>query len=221
MPNSPVPGNAEPLRLTRRTLFAGSASLAATTLAPAAPLALPTQAERELTALGLKFEQALAAHVAAQSHFNACEARSLAECPDPPAALTAAGPLAQGLDSRWSYWRSRDLRRLLRDPEHEADWPAAQGALRIALAYEARERRFARRIGLRTAERAYHDATHVVEELSCDILRVDARSSAELAVQARAVKAWGKPEWWSEEESHADPYERFAARVIDRVIAAV
>ena len=55
-----------------------------TALAPAAPLAQPTQAESELTALGARFEQALAAHEAAQSHFNACEARFLAECPDPP-----------------------------------------------------------------------------------------------------------------------------------------
>jgi hypothetical protein len=204
------------LRLTRRSLFAGSASLAATTLAPTAPLAQPTQAECELTALGLQFEQALAAHEAAQAHFNACETRFLAECPDPPAALTAAGPLAQWLDDGWSYWRSRDLRAFLRDPEHESDWPAAQGALRIALAYEARERRFARRIGLRAAERGYHDAIHAVDELSRDILRVDAHSSAGLAVQARAVKAWGKPEWWSGEESHADPCERFAARMIDR-----
>jgi hypothetical protein len=92
--------------------------------------------------------------------------------------------------------------------------------LRLALAYEARERRFARRIGLRAAERAHHAAIEAVEELSHGILRLDARSSAGLAVQARAVKAWGKPEWWSEEESHADACERFAACVIDRVIAA-
>lgn len=220
MPNSPVSPKDTPLRLTRRTLFAGSASLAATTLAPAAPLAKPTQAELELTALGARFEQALAAHEAAQNHFNACEARFLAECPDPPAALTTVGPLAQWLDDGWSYWRSRDLRRFLRDSEYEAQWREAERALRIALAYEARERRFARRIGLRAAERAYHQAIETMEELSRDILRVGARSPAGLAVQARAVKAWGKPEWWSDEESHADCCERFAARVIDRVIAA-
>jgi hypothetical protein len=39
-------------------------------------------------------------------------------------------------------------------------------------------------------------------------------------VQARTVKAWGKPEWWSMDENHADACERFAARMIDRVIAA-
>jgi multidrug efflux pump subunit AcrA (membrane-fusion protein) len=210
-----------PLRLTRRTLFAGSASLAATTLVPAAPLAQPTHDDAKLTALGARFEQALAAQQAAQDHFNACENRFLAECPDPPQALTPAGPLGRWLKHDWMYWTARDLRAFLRNPERESDWPAAQDVLRAALAYEARERRFARRIGLRAAERAHRDAIHAVEELSHDILDAEAGSSAGLAVQARAVKAWGKPEWWSEDESHADPYERFAARVIGHAIAAV
>src|SRR3954447_1131309 len=211
MPTSPVPAKDTPVRLTRRTLFAGSASLAATTLAPAAPLAQPTQVDREHTALGAKFEQALGLHEAAQRHFNACETRFLAECPDPPAALTSAGPLGDWLKHDWMYWTARDLRAFLRDDEHEADWPVAQSALRVALAYEARERRFARRIGLRASERAYHAAIEAAEDLSHDILSADARSPAGLAVQARAVKAWGKPEWWSREESHADSCERFAA----------
>jgi hypothetical protein len=220
MPNSPVPAKDTPLRLTRRTLFSGSASLAATALVPAAPMVQPTQADTELTALGARFEQALAAHEAAQRDFNACEARFLAECPDPPAALTSEGPLAQWLDYEGSYWCSRELRAFLRDPDHQAEWPEAESALRLALAYEARERRFARRIGLRAAERAYHAATHAVEEVSQEILGCEARSSAGLAVQARAVKAWGKPEWWSADEGHADCCERFAARMIDRVMAA-
>ena|ERR1700752_4094169 len=134
--------------------------------------------------------------------------------------LTPAGPLGRWLKHDWMYWTARDLRAFVRNPERKSDWPLAHDALRAALAYEARERRFARRIGLRAAERAHRAAIGAMEELSHDILRVDARSSAELAVQARAVKAWGKPEWWSEDESHADPCERFAARVIDRVIAA-
>jgi hypothetical protein len=225
MPNSPIPANDAPLRLTRRTLFAGSAGLAATVLAPAIaqPIpasAQPTQADTELTALGARFEQALAAHGTAQNHFNACEARFLAECPDLPEALTHAGPLARWLERDWSYWTAHDLRAFLRDPDCRSDWPAAQSVLRIALAYEARERRFARRIGLRAAKRVHEAATTAAENLAGKILRTDARSSAELAVQARAVKAWGKPEWWSEEASHADCCERFAARVIDRVISA-
>jgi hypothetical protein len=61
--------------------------------------------------------------------------------------------------------------------------------------------------------------SHAMEELSNDILRCEARTPAGLAVQARAVKAWGKPEWWSEDENHADACERFAARVIDRLMA--
>src|SRR5437868_3873464 len=139
MPKRFVPAEDTLVRLTRRTLFSGSASLAATALAPAALPAQPTQADAELTALGPKFEQALGLHEAAQRRFNACETRFLAECPDPPAALTSAGPLAQWLDSRWSYWRARELRSFLRDDEHEAEWPVAQSALRVALAYEARE----------------------------------------------------------------------------------
>jgi len=45
-------------------------------------------------------------------------------------------------------------------------------------------------------------------------------SPAALAVKGRAVKAPGKPEWWSTDDGHADPYERFAAQVIDGLIAA-
>src|SRR3954467_9937499 len=98
MPKRFVPAKDTPVRLTRRTLFSASASLAATTLVPAATLAQPTQADAELTALGAKFEQALGLHEAAQRHFNACENRFLAECPEPPAALTSDGPLARWLD---------------------------------------------------------------------------------------------------------------------------
>ena len=53
MPNPSPSAKDTPLRLTRRSLFVGSASLAAATLAPAA-LALPTQDDAELTALGAK-----------------------------------------------------------------------------------------------------------------------------------------------------------------------
>ena len=157
-------------------------------------------------------------HETAQRHFNACEARFLAECPDLPEALTHAGPLARWLERDWSYGTAGDLRAFLRDPDCRSDWPTAHSVLRMALAYEARERRFARRIGLRAAKRAHEAAIDAAD--GWKILRTDARSSAGLAVQARAVKAWGKPEWWSDEESHAYLYERFAACVIDRVIAA-
>lgn len=209
-----------PLRLSRRSLFAGSASLVATALAPAA-LAQPTQStESELTALGAKFEHALGVHQAAQRHRDECEQRFWAACPDPPEALTQAGPLGRWLKHDWMYFTARDLRAALRDPDRRADWPAAQDVLADALAYEARERRLARRIGLRAAERAHEAAIEALESLSVEILGADTRSRAALAVKGRAIKAWGKPEWWSTDEGHADPYERFAAQLIDTVIAA-
>src|SRR5258708_7181650 len=113
MPNPSPSAKDTPLRLTRRSLFAGTASLAATTLIIAAPLAQPTQDDTELKALGLRFEQALVAHHAAQHAFNDCERRYLSEGPDPPASLTHVGPLAKWLDHEWSYWTARDLRAFL------------------------------------------------------------------------------------------------------------
>lgn len=220
MPNPRVPAKDTPLpALTRRGLLAGAASLAATMLTPAAPRALPTHPDAELTALGARFEQALAAHEAAQRHFNACETRYFAEGPDPPEALTFAGPLGRLLDHDWCYWSARQLRGLLRSPELQADWPAANAMLAVALKYEARDRRFRHKIGLAAAERAHGESIETLETLALRILDAGAHTRAGLAVKARAVKAWGKPEWWSAEESHADPYERFAAAIIEGVIA--
>src|SRR3954451_17074235 len=102
MPNPPVPATDTPLRLTRRGLVAGSASLAATALAPAA-LALPTQDHAELTALGTKFEQALGVFEAAETHYNACERRYLRESLDPPPILCEEGPLGDLLRDRGSW----------------------------------------------------------------------------------------------------------------------
>jgi hypothetical protein len=212
-------GKGYSLRLTRRSLFAGTASLAATALAPAAQ-ALPTHDEPELTALGAKFEQALAAYEAARRHFNACERCYLSEGPDPPPMLTEAGPLGHLLRIKGSWWSARELRWLLKDDEERASWPAARDAHVAALAYEARDRRFRRRIGFRAAERAHEDAIDTLHELGNLILATPAQSRAGLAVQGRVVKAWGKPEWWSRQASRADACERFAARIIDSVIAA-
>lgn len=219
MPNPSPSAKDTPVRLTRRNLFAGTASLAATALAPVALRALPTQGDAELTALGARFEQALGAFETAQAHFNAREQRYLAEGPDPPEALTCKGPLAHWLRFDWMYWTARELRAVLRDPDHEADWPAARETSRTALAYEARERRFKRRTGLRAAERAFRSAGDALDALGLEILGTDAHSSVGLALKGRAVKAWGKPEWWSAEEGHADSCERFAALLIDGVIA--
>jgi esterase/lipase len=49
------------------------------------------------------------------------------------------------------------------------------------------------------------------------MLRVTARSLSGLAVKARIVKHWGKPDWW---DDGTDTYERLAAQIIDAVIAA-
>src|SRR5437764_1948516 len=125
------------------------------------------------------------------------------------------GPLARWLAHDWMYWTSRELRAVLRNPDRASDWPAAQSTLRIALAYEVRERRFKRRIGLRAAERTYRAAGDALDALGDEILSANARSCAGFAVKGRAVKAWGKPEWWSKEVGHADSCERFAAWVID------
>ena len=84
----------------------------------------------------------------------------------------------------------------------------------------ARDRRFARRIGLRAATRAHEHAIEALHQLCEVILVAPANSRVGLAVKGCAVKAWGKPEWWSDDESHADACERFAACMIDRVIAA-
>jgi hypothetical protein len=206
------------LRLTRRSLFAGTASLAATALVPAAHAA-PTQDDAELTALGLKFEQALGVHHAAQRHFNACERRYLSEGPDPPPVLTEAGTLGRLLRIKGSWWSARELRWLLKDESERAVWPAAREAYAAALAYETRDRRFRRRIGLRAAERAYEHAMDALQNLGDLILATPAHSRAGLSVKGRVVKAWGKPEWWSRQASHADACERFAAQLIDGVIA--
>jgi hypothetical protein len=221
MPDSRVPADAVRLPiLSRRGLLAGAASLAATTLTPAASLR-PTQSpEAKLTALGARFEQALGILDAAQSALEACERRYLEEGPDPPLILTGAGALGTLLRHEGAWWRARELRWLLRDDDHRADWPAVRAALQAALAYEARDRRFRRKLGLRAAERAYRAADDKLEALAAAILAAPAHSAQDLARQGRVVKSWGKPEWWSPQASHADACERFAAHLIDRAIAA-
>jgi hypothetical protein len=220
MPQPPVPAKGAPLLLTRRGLLAGTTSLAATALGSAAPLAaLPTHGDAELTALGLRFEQALGVHAAAQAHFNAYERRYLDEGPDPPQILTSAGPLGDLIED-WDHWSAYELRDLLRDPDSSDSWHDAGEALRAAIAYEARERRLRRKLGLRPAERAHEAASDAMDELGALILAAPAHSLGAFALKGRAVKAWGKPEWWSAEASHADTYERIAAEIIDGVNAS-
>ena len=134
-----------------------------------------------------------------------------------PPELTRAGALGEH-QPEWSCWTARELRSLLRDAGRRADWPAARALLPVALASEARDRRFRRKIGLRAAERAHEAANDALDELSALIFAVP-DSPAARALKGRVVKAWGKPEWWSSGEGHADCHERFAAQVIDAVIA--
>jgi len=49
------------------------------------------------------------------------------------------------------------------------------------------------------------------------MLGVTARSLSGLAIKARIVKKWGKPDWW---DGDGDTYEKLAAQIIDAVIAA-
>ena len=210
-----------PLPITRRSLLAGATSLAATTLAPAASVGPTQPGDSELTALGARLEQALAVLHTAQRAFDECERRYLEEGPDPPPILTRAGPLGKLLRHDGAWWRARELRWLLKDDDHRADWPTARAALQAALAYEARDRRFRRKLSLRAAELAHRAADDAADDLAAAILAAPARSGVGLAVQGRAVKLWGKPEWWGCGASHADACERFAAHLIDRAIAAV
>jgi hypothetical protein len=98
--------------------------------------------------------------------------------------------------------------------------------------YCACERRyFALRRGVRTraararirgecdvpaAEAAADAAVQALHRLMQAMDAAPARSPAGLAVKARAVKAWGYPEWW---DTNAEVPERLAAQVLDAVMA--
>lgn len=216
MPDSPV--SAKQLSaLSRRAVLGGLAIAPLTVQAQAGPTLPPTRPDPQLTALGVRFEQAVSVQQAAQRHFNDCEGRYLDQCPEVPPELTRAGALGEYLSHEWCYWTSCELRALLRAPAWRTDWPAARALLPVALASEARDRRFRRKIGLRAAERAHEAANDALDDLSTLILSVP-DSPGGRALKGRVVKAWGKPEWWSSGEGHADCYERFAAQVIDAVI---
>jgi hypothetical protein len=162
--------------LTRRGFLAGSAA------ALAAPQAIATQADAELTALAIQFEQALAAYAAAQRHLDDCEARYVDRDPPCPAALTQQGRLGHRLARDWEWWSAKELRALLADPDERDDWDAARAALPVARAYEARLRRLARAVGLDAAEAAYRAAGDALGDLGARIADAPARSLSGLAV---------------------------------------
>jgi hypothetical protein len=134
-------------------------------------------------------------------------------------AFGGAGPLGHLLERDDSWWNARELRWLLRSDRRRAVQHHARALLKVALAYAARDRRFQHKIGLPDAYAAHRAASDALDDLSRAILAAPARSAAGLAVKAHAVKAWGKPEWWSAEALHADTAERLAAQVLDAAIA--
>jgi hypothetical protein len=215
MPNARVAADAVALpSLTRRGLLVGLASGVAAGSAGSGPAA--ANAEPELTALGVAFDQSLAAHEATRQHYNDCENRYFDHSPMPPDELTLEGPLGHLLDTRWSIWSARELRRLLKYEGLRDSWPAIRAALPLARAYEKADKAAERASGVVAAEAASDAAVDHLDGVCGLILAAPAREICGL--KARAVKHWGKPEWW--ERGGGDVYERLAAQIIDAVIAA-
>ena len=210
MPKSSIPANGKSVpALTRRSLLAGAASAAMPAIAAVAP------PDAAASALAQTYGDALATYAAAERHRNACERRYLDESPDPPAALTRAGPLGKLLRHEWTWWRADELEWLLADRARRKHWPIARKLLALARVSEAADRRFAEEIGFAAAEAAQGAASEALSDLAEAILALPADTRAALALKARVVKTWGRPEWWSTVASHADVYERLAAQVLD------
>jgi hypothetical protein len=167
-----------------------------------------------LFALERSFEAAFAEYQAAQRHFNDCEQRFFAACPDPPPILTGEGPLAKLLSNDWSWLGANDLRWALEDTDHRRLWKTARAALPVAKAYAAKIRRVKRAVGLAAAETAHIAAMDVLNDLSERIAIVPADTLAGLAVKARILRRWRAPEWWSD----TGPTELLAAQVFDDVL---
>jgi hypothetical protein len=203
--------------LTRRTVLIG---LAAASTGGSAPAALPhplTSPDATLTVLLRAFEQARAAYEAAQSYYNDCEGRYFDLKPQPPEALTIRGPLGHLLTTKWDMWRARELRSLLHDEERSQLWDHARAIMPLARRYEARLRRLRRATDVAAAEAAHHAALDRVADTAAAMLDVTARSLSGVAIKARIVKQWGKPDWW---DGDGDTYEQLAAQIIDAIIAA-
>ncbi|MBI2713732.1 MAG: hypothetical protein HYX37_04675 [Rhizobiales bacterium] len=212
MPKTAIPANPISMpSLGRRALLVGAATAAASAFVPAAASA---PHDSRLAALERAFDAALAEYEAAQWHYNACEQRFFAACPDPPAILTCDGPLAKLLCNDWSWVNARDLQWLLRQPKQRRLRKAARAALPVAKAYEAEIRRVKRACGLAAAEVAQVAAMDCLHELSERIAGVPARALADLAVKARVVRRWAAPEWWND----AGPAELLARQVLDAVM---
>jgi hypothetical protein len=200
---------------TRRSLLVG---LAATSTSVSVPFAEATpDPDSALANLMRAFEQDRTAYETAQRHYNACEGRYFDRKPKAPEALTIRGPLGHLHSSQYDVWRACQLRALLKDEELTELWNDARAMLPLARRYEARIRRLKRATDVAVAEAAQNAALDRVADVTAAMLRVTAHSLSGLAVKARIVKHWGKPDWWDDE---GDTYESLAAQIIDAVIAA-
>lgn len=205
--------------LSRRSLLVGTAASAGTSaLGAGSPDVIGIDPDGELLDLRQTFAQALAAYQTARVHYNQSEKLYFARRPDPPEALTECGPLGHLLPS-WLHWSAAELRQILKNPEHRDLWHEARAALALARTYEAGARRAERETGVAAAEAAHDAAIDHLADVSQRILAAPGRSLAQLALKAHVVKTWGKPQWWDPGEDRADTYERFAAQMIDAVIA--
>lgn len=219
MPNARVAASDLALpSLTRRSLLVGLAAASTNSGAPVVPAQATLDPDAALTALERTFDQSIAAYETAQRCYTDCEGRYFDLKPKAPEALTIRGPLGHLLDSKWDVWRAAALRRLLRDGELSELWDDARAALPLARAYEAEIKVAKRATDVVAAEAGNNAALDRIAEVSEAILAAPARTQPGLAVKARAVKRWGKPEWW--ERGGGDTYERLAAQIIDAAIAA-
>jgi hypothetical protein len=88
-------------------------------------------------------------------------------------------------------------------------------ALSSGVRKKAARARIRRECDVPAAEAAADASVEALWQLMQAMAALPARSSAGLAVKARAVKRWGYPEWWDE---NAEVPERLAAQVLDAVI---
>ncbi len=209
----------EPADMTRRKLLVGTAAVALTASTASTDAPRAAEPDAELVGLARTFQQALDAYEAARQHYNRCEDRYFDLRPCVPEALTGDGPLGHLLFDEGSHWRAADLRRMLKNPEHQDVSEAVRAALTIAKAYESEVRHARRETQVVAAEAAHNASIDALGDVGVLILDAPARSLAGLAVKARVVKTWGKPDWWDPIEGRADTYERLAAEILDAVMA--
>lgn len=217
MPNARVPADAAALpALSRRRLLAGIA-VTSTAGMPAAAAQAADNPDTALSALERTFDEAVAAYKVAQRRYCDCETRYFALRPKPPEELAIDGPLGRLLANKWNVVRTITLRHLLNDSEQSALWDVARAALPLARVHKAKLRAARRKTGVPAAEAANNAAIDRVHEVMEAVLAAPARSLGGLAVKARVLKAWGCPDWWSED---ADTCDSLAAQIIDAVIEA-